>query len=255
MAVAQAELGDYLTEIRNTVCSRCVERPRGGPPCAPLGKNCGVEMHLPQLISSVRQVHSNLLEPYLEHNRNTICEQCSFLHSAICPCPMDYLSCLVVEAVEAVDERRAAESTQTAAEERQPGGLQEMTQAYRDGSGTWTGCDWPTQFGKTGLDLQGCQAADARIMADENRGTVAGEDWAAAATWLMQVEKHAHQAESRAAAAIAAAAAGQWREALQFAEQAWALEFGTGRAIWHSFPLAWQKLRQAAEGAYLAHKE
>ena len=40
------ERGEYLAEIRKQVCSRCVERPPGGPPCAPLGKQCGVEMHL-----------------------------------------------------------------------------------------------------------------------------------------------------------------------------------------------------------------
>jgi hypothetical protein len=108
MATGQADLGDYLTEIRNYVCSRCVERPRGGPPCAPLGKNCGVEMHLPELIAAIREVRSKSLGPYLDHNRRVICENCVLLHSSICPCPMDYLSCLIVEAVEAVDERRLA---------------------------------------------------------------------------------------------------------------------------------------------------
>jgi hypothetical protein len=39
------------------------------------------------------------------------------------------------------------------------------------------------------------------------------------------------------------------------AELAWALEFTTGRAIWHSFPLAWQKLHRAMENAYLAQQE
>lgn len=104
--VAEAELAEYLDEIRKQVCSRCVERPPGGPPCAPLGKDCGVELHLGELVDSIHHVHSNLLEPYLDHNRMGICEKCVFLHSSICPCPMDYLAALVVEAVETVDQRK-----------------------------------------------------------------------------------------------------------------------------------------------------
>jgi hypothetical protein len=53
MPVAQAELAEYLAEIRASVCSRCVERPPGGPPCKPLGNDCGVEMHLAELIDSI----------------------------------------------------------------------------------------------------------------------------------------------------------------------------------------------------------
>jgi hypothetical protein len=105
--VAQAEFSEYLDEIRAQVCSRCVERPPGGPPCAPLGKLCGVEMHLPELIAAVRQVRSGRIAPYLENNRRQICEHCAARHSDVCPCSMDYLAVLVVQAIEAVDERRA----------------------------------------------------------------------------------------------------------------------------------------------------
>jgi hypothetical protein len=252
--IAEAEVADYLAEIRKTVCSRCVERPPGGPPCEPLGKRCGVEMHLPQLIDSIHQVHSNLLEPYLDHNRKAICESCALLHSDICPCPMDYLSALVVEAVEKVDQRHVRDSGKCAAPQPHPTSLDEIHKAYRQGMGTWTGCDWPTTFGKSGLNLQGWHSAEARGMSAQSRGEQAA-DWIAAARWLVQVEEHARHAEARAAAAVASASAGHWREALQFAEQAWALEFGSGRAIWHDFPLAWQKLLQATEAAFLAHRE
>lgn len=103
-----AALAEYLDEIRSYVCSRCVERPPGGPPCAPLGKQCGIELHLPELINAIRAVDSPGIGPYLAHNRQTICTTCPHLHSSICPCPMDYLAVLLVEAVESVDERRAA---------------------------------------------------------------------------------------------------------------------------------------------------
>jgi hypothetical protein len=104
--LAEAEISEYLDEIRERVCSRCVERPPGGPPCAPLGKTCGVETHLPQLIEAIHRVRSGLIEPYLTNNRRTICEHCALHHGSDCPCPMDYLAVLLVEAVEAVDERR-----------------------------------------------------------------------------------------------------------------------------------------------------
>lgn len=104
--VTEAELAEYETEIRKQVCSRCVERPQGGPPCAPLGKMCGVELHMPQIITAIRERHSESIAPYLEHNRHEVCEHCKFLHSSICPCPMDYLAVLLIEAVETVDARK-----------------------------------------------------------------------------------------------------------------------------------------------------
>src|SRR5260370_30437683 len=103
--VDQVHLSEYLDEIREHVCSRCIERPPGGPPCAPLGKQCGIEMHLPKIIDSIHQVKSDWIEAYLNTNRKQICEGCAFLRSSICRCPMDYLAVLLVHAVEAVDER------------------------------------------------------------------------------------------------------------------------------------------------------
>ena len=102
----QLELAEYLDEIREQVCSRCVERPPDGPPCAPLGKQCGIEMHLPQLIDSIHGVNSAGIEQYLDCNREQICKTCPLLHSHLCPCPMDYLAVLLVQAVETVDQRR-----------------------------------------------------------------------------------------------------------------------------------------------------
>jgi hypothetical protein len=103
---AKAELRDYLEEIRQEVCGRCVERPPGGPPCGPLGKVCGVELHLPQLVEAVRSVHSGWMGPYLDRTHEKVCKGCRFLHADCCPCPMDRLALLVVEAIEAVDRRR-----------------------------------------------------------------------------------------------------------------------------------------------------
>src|SRR5262249_14531534 len=147
---------------------------------------CGIELHLPQLIDSIHQVHSPLIAPYLERNRKEICANCTFLHSSICPCPMDYLSVLLVEAVEEVDRRRARRNTSrptddnTAIEEGKPGTVYDCFDAA---VGSWTGCDWPTEFGDAGLNLENVSAADARTRAESLCGSEATE-WHAAANWL-----------------------------------------------------------------------
>jgi hypothetical protein len=116
------ELNEYLDEIRKRVCSHCVERPPGGPPCDVLGKVCGVELHLPKIIEAVHTVDreadepSRSILPYLVCNRASICARCAYLGSEHCPCPMDYLAVLLVEAVEAVDGRRAVRETVVAME-------------------------------------------------------------------------------------------------------------------------------------------
>ena len=103
--LAPGVLTEYLDEIRKEVCSRCIERPPGGPPCAAQGKACGIELHLRELVDAIHDVRSDWIETYLMHNRERICENCPFLHSTICPCPMDYLAVPLVEAVESVDRR------------------------------------------------------------------------------------------------------------------------------------------------------
>jgi hypothetical protein len=112
--LSESERDEYLAEIREQVCSRCVERPADGPPCEPLGKLCGIEMHLPEIIDSVHHVRSNSVIPYLEMNRNRICERCALLHSSICPCPMDYMAVLLVRAIDTVDRRRAERAMELA---------------------------------------------------------------------------------------------------------------------------------------------
>jgi hypothetical protein len=251
MATA-TELEEYLAEIRREVCSHCVEKPPGGPPCAPLGKVCGIELHLPQLIESIHKVHSPFIGPYLDHNRAEVCSKCAFLHSSVCPCPMDYLAVLLAEAVETVDARRPRPDDLRQLAE-QPGEGATVAEAYEAASGRWSGCDWPTEFGLTGLNLENETPQAARARAEELAGSPAGKDWAAASQWLGCVERYAAQAEARAAAAIKAAAAGEWGEALDNAEWAWSLEFITGRPFRRAGPLTWQAFRDAMKKGYLAH--
>ncbi len=255
--IAELELQEYLDEIREKVCSRCVERPEGGPPCVPLGKPCGVELHLPQLVESVREVHSGLIAPYLESDRCHICTTCSYLHGEHCPCPMDTLAVLVVEAIETVERRHAQPKTgkaQIAALSGNGGAeIGEIAQAYEDATGSWTGCDWPTVFGRSKLNLQDWIAGEAEIAAVEAvskaRRNGTGE---VAAVWLAEVEQRAKKAESEAAEAVAAADAGEWEEAVVHARRAWLSEFHTGRPL-RLHPPTWQRFYHAVAAAAKPH--
>jgi hypothetical protein len=248
--MTQMQLREYLQEIRDEVCSRCVERPPGGPPCTPLGKICGVELHLENLIDSIHEVRSNRMGPYLDHNRQEVCEKCAFLHSDVCPCPMDSLALLVVEAVETVDVRlRLRGETARLVPTAEKVTLNDLRQAFRESAGTWTGCDWPTTFGKSKLDLEGLMATQAAAMAATSDDSQEVEDWIAASNWLARIEHHAQLAQKRAAAALQAAKEGRWRDALDNAELAWSLEFTTGRPLRRGPPLAWQRFRDRVEAA------
>jgi hypothetical protein len=250
--LAEAELREYLDEIRQTVCSRCVERPEGGPPCTPLGKPCGVELHLEKLVESVREVHSPLVEPYLCHNRDKVCGSCPHLHGEHCPCPMDTLAALVIDAIEAVDERHARRERGRQWLSGLPGdgtaALEAIDRAYEEGAGAWSGCDWPTAFGRARLDLQGISAAEAEARAVESIWRRQGQLWEEAAEWLRRLEARARLAEEQASLAVAAAHRGEWAEALAHARQAWALEVNSGRTLWTD-ALAWRPLYWAIEAA------
>lgn len=102
----QDEYQDYLAELRENVCSRCIARQPGCPPCAPHGKGCGIERHIPELVEICRNTDSVLMDPYIEQLHDTICVDCEFRDSPDCPCPLDYLLPLAIEAVERVQRRR-----------------------------------------------------------------------------------------------------------------------------------------------------
>lgn len=99
------ELDEYMTEIRGQVCSRCIERPNGGPPCLPKGKRCGVEINLRQLIDMVHGVDSDSIVPYENQFHHVVCEQCPVHTTSECPCALDSLLILAVQAIESVDQR------------------------------------------------------------------------------------------------------------------------------------------------------
>jgi hypothetical protein len=100
-----AELEEYLAEIRAQVCSHCIERPPGAPPCAPHGKRCGIELHLPEIIEVCHRAKGGLIDPYIERFHEDVCSHCANRPTSQCPCPLDYLLVLAVQAIETVDQR------------------------------------------------------------------------------------------------------------------------------------------------------
>lgn len=104
--IAAVELDEYLSEMRAQVCSHCICRQPGGPPCDAIGVGCGVEQHLQQVIDMCRTVDSPLIDPYVDRLREEICATCAFRDRPECPCPLKYLLPLAVGAVETVEERR-----------------------------------------------------------------------------------------------------------------------------------------------------
>jgi hypothetical protein len=121
--LSEAALAEYLDEVRWQACSRCVERPPGGPPCLPCGKECGVEAHLPELIDAIHAPKDGRTQPYLSEILGQVCDHCTLLGSRSCPCPMASLALLIVRAVAAVDRRHAvSEQLPDAVEEFKPEG-------------------------------------------------------------------------------------------------------------------------------------
>jgi hypothetical protein len=166
---------------------------------------------------------------------------------------MDYLIVLIAQAVETVDQRLTERVPMGVdRDSSHQFGVDKIRRVYAEGTGTWKGCDWPTRFGKLKLDLNGCSAEMARTKVAMAATETESEEWAKAASWLADIEREAHDAETAAAQAIAAAERGQWQKALAHAERAWAAEVGTGRPIWHRFPAAWQELRETVEAVFLS---
>jgi hypothetical protein len=120
--------------------------------------------------------------------------------------------------------------------------VEAVREAYLRAAEGWRGCDWPTQFGETGLDLNGLKATQAHLMARATAGSEAA-DWRAAVHWLSQVEQEAKEAAEEARTAVALATSGQLKEAHDHARRACAIE-----SKYHRH-LVWQALLDATETA------
>jgi len=170
---------------------------------------------------------------------------------------MDSLAVLVIQAIEAVDQRHERRERGRALVAGLPGhdqpDMEDVTRAYEEATGTWTGCDWPTVFGAAGLNLEGWSAEEAAAHAIEVEAAER-KVWEAAASCLEEVERRAAEAEEEAKRALLAATAGAWQEAAEHARRAWSLEFATGRSFRRQRP-TWHRLHEVLAVAAQAHPE
>jgi hypothetical protein len=102
-----AEHAEYLAVLREQVCSRCIQRGPDCPPCAPHGQPCGIEAHLGELVEICRKTDTAQMAIYIDKLHDLVCPTCEYKDSSNCPCPLDYLLQLAVEAIETVESRRA----------------------------------------------------------------------------------------------------------------------------------------------------
>lgn len=113
---------------------------------------------------------------------------------------------------------------------------------YRQARGAWTGCDWPTAFGETGLDLSGITSHQALLMSRATAGPEAA-DWREAVRWLRLIEADAEAAEAAAGSAVEHTARGDLAPAVRAARAACDLE-----ARYHPVSV-WADLRNLLEAA------
>ncbi|MFO0790787.1 MAG: hypothetical protein U0805_15125 [Pirellulales bacterium] len=106
--LVQEDLADYRAQLRADVCSRCIERSSHVPQCGDAGGGCGIESHLAELVELCRTTDSARIDPYIDQLHGKICAYCDKQNAPCCPCPLDYLLALAIEAVETVERRRQA---------------------------------------------------------------------------------------------------------------------------------------------------
>jgi hypothetical protein len=70
-----------------------------------MGKRCGIELHLAEIVQVAHLTRSRAIDPYIERFHIDVCSHCSNRETSQCPCPLDPLLLLAIEAIEAVDAR------------------------------------------------------------------------------------------------------------------------------------------------------
>jgi hypothetical protein len=53
------------------------------------------------------RARGRMMDPYIERFHNEVCVHCANRETNQCPCPLDYLLLLAIEAIDSVDERHS----------------------------------------------------------------------------------------------------------------------------------------------------
>jgi hypothetical protein len=141
----RAQYAEYLTEVREQVCSHCPEQATDQALLVPACRQCGVQLQLPRIVESIHDADDFLSELDPAPDRHLVCARCHCLDSAACPCPGGQLAARVVRAVKSVDERRAqwtlVRRRLTPPPHVDHAPATAMIQAYEEATGTLVGCD------------------------------------------------------------------------------------------------------------------
>jgi hypothetical protein len=113
----EAEVGPlhlrYWEAIRRRVCAVCLDAGPGGACGLTGGRVCGIEEHLPRLVSTLRGVHSDRMDEYVAAVEAQVCVHCRQVGDRRCAlraggdCALYAYLPLVLEAIEEVDARTA----------------------------------------------------------------------------------------------------------------------------------------------------
>jgi hypothetical protein len=141
----RAQYAEYLTEVREQVCSHCPEQATDQDLFTPACRHCGVQLQLPRIVESIHDADDALSELDPAPDRHLVCARCHCLDSERCPCPGGQLVARVVRAVKAVDERRAqwawVRQRLTPLPHVDQALAAAMIQAYEEATDTLVGCD------------------------------------------------------------------------------------------------------------------
>jgi hypothetical protein len=120
--------------------------------------------------------------------------------------------------------------------------LATIRQAFDSASGSWEGCDWSVQCGKSSLQLRGLDSYQAWLESRRASGAAA-EDWNLASEWLADVELKAAEAQTEGDEALEAARENDLPRALSHAQKACWIEQAAGRTAGRA--PCWPQLCQA----------
>jgi hypothetical protein len=113
-------LDGYQRTIMERICGVCVDRNADGSCGLDPRLACQVEQHLPELLKLVSGVTSDRIGDYVERVRRNVCTICDQGNADACEvrsqvdCALDRYLVLVVEAIEEVERRTAADALASA---------------------------------------------------------------------------------------------------------------------------------------------
>lgn len=110
-------LDRYQEAITKAVCMQCMERTGRGICSIGVSEDCALNRFLPEVVSIVKTIDSELLHDYVHEFHNVICVSCRDNQDGSCKlrgtlyCPLDLYFPLIVKTIKEVQRQEAAVKT------------------------------------------------------------------------------------------------------------------------------------------------